>query len=118
MSDGSSDVCSSDLSGKLLRRRDSRFDAHRSNALGHRDAKFREQFFRLIFVDVHGVCRTFRLWKGGDDRRRISTKPRGLPPPETRGFIWTRRRKTSAQRNAQTTAELVATPNKIGRAHV
>src|SRR3546814_1103945 len=47
-------------------------------------------------------------------RRRLSTKARGLPPPETRGFAWIGHRKTSAQRSAQTAAELVVTPNISG----
>src|SRR3546814_4565301 len=38
----------------------------------------------------------------------------GLPPPETRGFAWIGHRKTSAQRSAQTAAELVVTPNISG----
>src|SRR3546814_20656444 len=49
--------------GKLLCGCNSLFDAHRGNAPGDGNAKFREQFFRLIFVDVHELSRAFRLWK-------------------------------------------------------
>jgi hypothetical protein len=52
--------------GELLRRRDGFLDAHRGNALGDSDAKFCEQFFRLIFVDVHEVCRAFRVLGRGE----------------------------------------------------
>ena len=41
-------------SGKLLRGLNRLVDAHRGIARGHRHAVFREQLFRLIFVDVHG----------------------------------------------------------------
>src|SRR3546814_20441039 len=67
--------------GKLLCGCNSLFDAHRGNAPGAGNAKFREPFFPLLFVDVHEVRRAFRLWKREICGAASQPRPAACPPP-------------------------------------
>src|SRR3546814_2242978 len=57
-SDWSSDVCSSDL---LRRCVDGFLDAHSRKARGDGCAELRQQFFRLIFVNIHLGCLSLKI---------------------------------------------------------
>ena len=74
-------------SGQLLGSGNGFLNAQRGNAFGHGNAEFCEQFFRLIFMDIHGRARPFanagfarglstiwRAWEGAG-ARFLSEKP-------------------------------------------